>query len=129
MGSTTTTCVGPSRSSGGRLYQPGVAGWGVGEVRNNTSLVLKCCMTVLALSLILQYLVHSWPNMKGRVGSCKVRCHWRAYTCQVKVNVDGGGGTLLLRANVVMILLLLVIAGDVETNPAGPGGNSVCVIV
>ena len=58
-----------------------------------------------------------------------MRCHWRECTCQVKVNVDGGGGTLLLRTIVVMILLLLVIAGDVETNPVGPGGNSVCVIV
>ena len=40
------------RSSGGRLYQPGLASWGVGEVMNDTSLVFKGCMTVVALSLI-----------------------------------------------------------------------------
>ena len=87
---------------------------------NGTPLVLKGCMTVVALSLILRYLVHSWSKLKGRGGGTKVCCHWRAPTCQLKETVDGGG-TLLLRAIVVMIPLLLVIAGDVETNP-GPGG-------
>ena len=109
------------RSSGGRLYQPGVPTWVVGEVMNDTSLVLKCCMTVVALSLILQYLVHSWSKLKGRGGAGKVRCHWREYSSQVRGTVDGGGA-LLLRAIMVVIPLLLVIAGDVETNP-GPGGN------
>ena len=41
------------RSSGGQLYQPGVASWGVGEVMNDTPLVVKGCMTVVALTLIL----------------------------------------------------------------------------
>ena len=112
------------RSSGGRLYQTGVASWGVGEVMNDTPLVLKGCMSVVALSLIIQYVVHSLPTLKGRGGGGKVRCHWRESTCQVKAKVDGLG-TLLLRAIVVVIPLLLVIAGDVETNP-GPGGNCVC---
>ena len=113
------------RSSGGRLYQSGVSSWGVGEVINDTPLVLKGCMTVVALSLILKYAVHSWSKLKGRAGGGKVRCHWRESTCQAKAKVDGGGCTLLLRAIMVVIPLLLVIAGDVETNP-GPGGNCVC---
>ena len=78
-------------------------------------------MTVVALSLILQFVVHSWSKLKGRGGGGKVRCHWRESTSQVKVTVNGGG-TLLLRAIVVVIPLLLVIAGDVETNP-GPEGT------
>ena len=94
---------------------------------NDTPLVLKDCMTVVALSLILQCVVHSWSKLKGRGGGGKVRCHWQGSTSQVRGRVDGGG-TLLLRAIVVvipllMISLLLVIAGDVETNP-GPEGNS-----
>ena len=109
------------RSSGGQLYQPGVASWGVGEVMNDTPLVLKGCMAVVALSLILQYVVHSWSKLKGRGGGGKVHCHWQGFTSQVKATVDGGG-TLLLRAIMVMIPLLLVIAGDVETNP-GPEGT------
>ena len=87
---------------------------------NNTPLVLKGCMTVVALSLILQYVVHSWSKLRGRSGGGKVRCDWRGSTFRVKGILDGGG-TLLLRAIVVVIPLLLVIAGDVETNP-GPGG-------
>ena len=87
---------------------------------NDTSLVLKGCITVVALSLILQYVVHSWSKLKGKGGGGKVRCHWRESTCRLRETVDGEG-TLLLRAIVVMIPLLLVIAGDVETNP-GPGG-------
>ena len=98
-------------------------GWpagGVGEVMNDTPLVLKGCMTVVALSLILQYVVSSWSKLKGRGGGGKVRCHWRGPTSQIKVTVDSGG-TLLLRTIVVVIPLLLVMAGDVETNP-GPEG-------
>ena len=110
------------RSSGGQLYQPGVANWGVGEVMNDTPLVFKGCMTVVALALILQYVVHSSSQLKGRGGGGKVCCcHWRESTSQVRVMVDDGG-TLLLRVIVVVIPLLLVIAGDVETNP-GPEGK------
>ena len=109
------------RSSGVRLYPPGVASWGVGEVMNDTPLVLKGCMTVVALSLILQYVVHSWSKLKGKGGVGKVRCHWRESTYRLWETVDGGG-TLLLRVIVVLIPLLLVIAGDVETNP-GPEGS------
>ena len=109
------------RSSGGRLYHPGVASWGVGEVMNDTPLVLKGCMTVVALSLLLQYVIHSWSKLKGRGGGGKVCCHWQGTMFQVRGAVDGGG-ILLLRAIVVVIPLLLVIAGDVETNP-GPEGK------
>ena len=110
------------RSSGGQLYQPGVASWGVGEVMNDTPLVLKGCMTVVALSLILQYVVLSWSKLRGRGGGDKVCCHWREATLGVRGTVAGEGITLLLRAIAVVIPLLLVIAGDVETNP-GPGGK------
>ena len=106
------------RSSGGQLYQPGVASWGMGEVMNDTPLVLKGCMTVVALSLILQCVVCSWSKLKGRG---KARCHQQATVSRVRGKVDGGG-TLLLRAIGVVIPLLLVIAGDVETNP-GPEGK------
>ena len=109
------------RSNGGRLYQPGVANWGVGEVMSDTPLVFKGCMTVVALSLILQYVVHSWPKLKGRGGGGKVHCHWRGSTSRVR-SIVNGGGTQLLRAIVVVTPLLLVIAGDMETNP-GPEGN------
>jgi len=56
------------RSGGGQLYQPGVASWGVGEVMNDTPLVLKGCMTVVALSLILQYVLHCCSKLKGKSG-------------------------------------------------------------
>ena len=88
---------------------------------NGTPLVLKDCMTVVALSLILQNVVHSWSKLKRRSGGGKVRCHWLGSTSQVRGTVDGGE-TLLLRAIVVVIPLLLVMAGDVETNP-GPEGT------
>ena len=109
-----------SSHCGGRLSQPGVACWRVGEVMNDTPMVLKGCMTVVALSLILQYIVSSWSQLKGRGRGGKVRCHWRGSTSRVKGILDGEG-TLLLRAIVVVIPLLLVIAGDIETNP-GPEG-------
>ena len=108
------------RNSGAQLYQPGVASWGVGEVMNDTPLVLKSWVTVIALSLILQYVVRSWSKLKGRGGGGKARCHWQGSTSKLRGTVYDGG-TLLLRAIVVVIPLLLVIAGDVETNP-GPEG-------
>ena len=107
------------RSSGDRLYQPGVASWGVGEVLNDTPLVFRGYITVIALSLMLQYVAHSWFKMKGRGQSSKVRRHWWGTTYQVKVAVEGWGA-LMLRTIVVVIPLLLVIAGDVETNPGPP---------
>ena len=105
------------KSSGSRVYQPGVVSWGVGEVMSTS-------ITVVALSLVLMmqhHVVHSYSKpLKGRG---KARSHEQATVSQVRWKV-GGGGTLLLRAIVVVIPLLLVIAGDVETNP-GPGGNVV----
>ena len=93
---------------------------------NDTPLVFKGCMTLIALSLILQYVVHSWSKLRGRGGGGKVHCHWRGTTSQVRSTADGVW-MMLLRAIVVVIPLLLVIAGDVETNP-GPGGRNLCVI-
>ena len=107
------------RSSGGWLYQPGVASWGMGEVMNNTTIVLKGCMTVVALSLMLQYVVHSWTKLNGRGGGGKSHYHWKGSTFRVRGTVDGGG-TGLVTTFVVVIPLLLVIAGDVEVNPGPP---------
>jgi len=107
------------RSSGGRLYQPGVAGWGVGEVMNHTPLMLKSCMAVVALSLILHYIAHAWPKLKGRGGGGKLHFHWSGTTSQVR-GIVGSGGTLLLKAFVVVVPLLLIMAGDVELNPGPP---------
>ena len=104
------------KSSGGRLYQPEVVSWGVGEVMNTS-------ITVVALSLILMmqyHVVHSYSKLKGRG---KARSHEQVTAFRMRGKVDRRA-TLLLRAIVVVIPLLLVIAGDVETNP-GPGGNVV----
>ena len=87
---------------------------------SETPLVLKGCVTVVAVSLILQYVVHSWSKLKGRGGGGKVHCHWQGTTFQMGKTMSGW--CLLLRAIVVVIPLLLVIAGDVETNP-GPEGK------
>jgi len=93
---------------------------------NDTPLVLKGCMTVVALTLILQYVVHSWSKLKGRGRSGKVRCHWRESTSQLRRIVDGVVMLTLSRVVLVVIFLLLVIAGDVELNP-GPEGKCACV--
>ena len=111
------------RSSGGQLHQPGLARWGVGEIMNYTPLVLKGCMTVVALSLILHYVVCKWPKLKGRGDDGKVHCNWWQHTFRMRCITDGGR-TLLLRTIVVVIPLLLLVAGDVETNP-GPEGTFV----
>ena len=109
------------RSSGGRLYQPGVASWGVGEIRNDTPLVLRGCMTVVTLLLILHHVVCLWSKLKVRCGGGKVHCHWQRAASYIRWTVEGGG-SLLLRTTVVVIPLLLVIAGDVERKP-GPEGK------
>ena len=114
------------RSSGGRLYQPGVASWGVREVINDTPFMLKSCMTVVTLSLILQHVVHSWSKLKGRGGGGRVHSHWRGAISQMRWVVHGGG-TLLPIAIVVVIPLLLVIAGDVEMNPGPEGMMYYCI--
>ena len=85
---------------------------------NDTPLVLKDCVMVVALSLMLQY-VHFTSRQNGRGGGGKVHCHWRGTTSEMRDAVDGVV-MLLLRATVVVIPLLLVIAGDVETNPGPP---------
>ena len=104
------------RSNGGQLYHPGVTSMGVGEVMNDT---LLDCVTVVALSLIVQCVVHSWSMLKGGGGSGKVRCHWQGSPSRVKGILDGGG-TQLLRAVMAVLPLLLLIAGDVELNPGPP---------
>ena len=91
---------------------------------NDTPLVFKGCMTVVALSIILQYVVHSWPKVKGKGGYGKMCCHWQGLTSQLRRIVDGA--VTLSRVVLVVIFLLLVIAGDVELNP-GPEGKYACV--
>ena len=105
------------RSSHGGLYKPGVTSWRAREI---TPLMLKSCLAVVALSLILQYIVHTWSKPKGSVGG-KIRCHWREATSRVRETVDDGV-TLVLSSAMVVVPLLLVMAGDVELNP-GPGGR------
>lgn len=89
---------------------------------NDTTLMLKGCMAVIALSLILQYVVHTWSKLKG--GGGKIRCHWHEATSRVRETMNGGV-TLVLSSFMVVVPLLLVIAGDVELNP-GPGGRYTC---
>ena len=113
------------KSSGGQLYQHGVANWRAGKVMSFTPLVLKDCMTIVTLSLILHYVVRSLSKQKGNFGGGKMPCHWQRTTSEVK-EIVCGGMTLLLANFVVVLPLLLVIAGDVELNP-GPGGKNSCV--
>ena len=80
---------------------------------NGAPVVLKGCVTVVALSLILQYVVHPGSKLKGRGRGGKVRCYQQGSTSQVRRTVDGGG-TFLLRATVVVIFLLLVMVVDVD---------------
>ena len=108
------------RSSHGQLFEPGVTSWGVREVMNDTPLMLKGCMAVIALSLILEYVVYTWSKPKGRGGGGKIRCHWCEATSQVRETVDGGVTRVLSS-----FMVLLLIAGDVELNP-GPGGRYLC---
>ena len=89
---------------------------------NDTALMLKGCMAVIALSLILQYVVCTWSKLKGGAG--KTRCHWREATSRVRETMNGGV-TLVLSSSMMVVPLLLVIAGDVELNP-GPGGRYTC---
>ena len=86
---------------------------------NDTPLVFKGCVTVVALSVILQCVVHSWSKLKRRGGGSKVHCHWRGSPSRVRGILDGGG-ILLLRSIVFVVSLLLLIAGDVELNPGPP---------
>ena len=89
---------------------------------NDTPLMVKGCMAVIALSLILEYVVHTWSKPKGRGGGGKIRCHWREATSRVRETVDGGVTRVL---SSFMAVVLLLIAGDVELNP-GPGGRCLC---
>ena len=86
---------------------------------NDIPLVLKSCMTVVALSLILQYVVQSWTKLKWKGGGGKVHCHRRGSTFRV-IGILDSGRILLLGTIVVVVPLLLLIAGDVELNPGPP---------
>ena len=101
------------RSSVGRLYQPGVASGGVGDITKGTPLMLKGCMTVVTLSLMLQYVVHFWSKrLNRRSGDGKVHWHWQGSIFRIHGRVEGGG-ILLLTAVVMALSLLLVITGKV----------------
>ena len=82
---------------------------------NDIPLVFKGCLTVISLSLILQYVVRTWPMLRSWGGSSKVHSRCRQATPRLNRTVI----SLLLKAFVV-VGLLLVIAGDVEQNPGPP---------
>ena len=107
------------RSSGGRLYQAGVASWGVGEVMNDTPLVLKGCMTVVALTLLLQYVVHCWSKLNLRGGGGKMRCHWRGSTFQVK-GTTRGTNTVKIIATPTMKINNVGCASCMKSFPLAP---------
>ena len=101
LDSTATICI----------TQAGVASLGVGEVMNDTPLVLKGCMTVVALSLhTAVYVCTGTPFVQAKGEGWR----WQGVLSlagesisQLKGNVDGGW-TLLHRATVVVMPLLLV---------------------
>ena len=98
------------------------ARWGVGEVMNDTPLVLQSCLWVIFLSVILEYAFHSWIGfLKGRGRCGKVHCpklgDCSALKARGMVGV-GNGMHLMLQVSLVLLALLLL-AGDVEQNP-GP---------
>jgi len=97
------------------------ARWGVGEVLNDTPLVLQGCIVVVSLSLILEYTFHSWGAcLKVRNRYCKVRCP--KFASDSVLSVEASGLTVVWSGMLqlcVVVLALLLIAGDVERNP-GP---------
>ena len=109
------------RSCGGRLYQPGVASWGVGEVVNDTP-PLQSCIVVVSLLMVLGYTFHRYPI--GRHGCGKV-CHLKlrngSFPSAETIRIMNMGiiGMCLLLWVCAVVLALLLMAGDVEINP-GP---------
>jgi len=113
-----------------RYYHPlpvqwRAARWGVGEVMNDTPLVLQGCIVVVTLTLILEYAVNIWggcPKGSGRCHSGKV-CHSKFEIGSVLSAARGmvgvASGVHLMLQLCVVVLALLLIAGDVERNP-GP---------
>jgi len=79
---------------------------------NDIPLVLKGCMAVITLSLILQYIVHTWPKLKGRGGGGTLHCHWCGTTSQVRGIVGDP------KIFVVVIPLLVDVANIKEINLA-----------
>jgi len=91
---------------------------------NDTPLVLQGCIVVVSLTLILEYVFHSWriyPKGKGRCG--KVRCSKLGGGCVLSAEARGmvgvASGVHLMLQLCVVVLALLLMAGDVERNP-GP---------
>ena len=100
------------------------ARFGVGEVLNNTPLLLQGCMGVVSLSVILGYTLRGRPI--GTCGCGKV-CRPKLRRGSVRSAEVGGMPSiievsLLLGMCAVVLGLLLIMAGDVERNP-GPTGK------
>ena len=113
-----------------RYYHPlpvqwRAARWGVGEVMNDTPLVLQGCIVVVTLTLILEYTFCSWricPKGRGRCG--KVRCPklggGSVLSAEARGMVGVASGVHLILQLCVVVLALLLMAGDVERNPGPP---------
>ena len=102
------------------------ASLGVGEVVNNTPVMLQGCMAVVSLSLILEYAFRRWegcPNWRVWVGCGKVRCPklgGGSVSSGEASRMAGVGSVVCLLLRVCAVVLsLLLLAGDVERNP-GP---------
>ena len=112
-----------------RYYHPlpvqcRAARWGVGEVMNDTPLVLQSCIVVVSLSLILEYGIHSWRgSLKGRGGCDKMCCSkfggGSVLSGEARGMVGVASGIHVLLQVCLVMLALLLMAGDVERNP-GP---------
>ena len=101
------------------------ARWGVGEIINDTPLVLQGCIVVVSLMLILECVCHSCGGCpKGRSRCGKVRCPklggGSVLSAEARGMVDVASGVHLMLQLCVVVLTLLLIAGDIERNPGPP---------
>jgi len=112
-----------------RYYHPlpvqcRAARWGVGEVINDTPLVLQGCIVVVSLTLILEYAFHSWGGSSIGRGRCGKVCCPKLGSGPIPSAEAGRSVGVASRVHLMLqlcavVLALLLIAGDVERNP-GP---------
>jgi len=112
-----------------RYYHPlpvqwWAARWGVGEIINDTPLVLQGCIVAVSLLLILEYTLCSWRICpKGRSRCGKVLCPklggGSVLSAEARGMMGVASGVHLMLQLCVVVLALLLMAGDVERNP-GP---------
>jgi len=111
-----------------RYYHPlpvqwRAARWGVGEIINDTPLVLQGCIVVVSLTLVLVYAVHIWGGCakgSGRCGKvCRSKLGGGSVLSAARGMVGVASGVHLMLQLCAVVLTLLLMAGDVESNP-GP---------